>query len=119
MGYEELSRAVRGSGGAAISTNANGTVETDNYAEGQGFSLEPSLTGEAYPLSIDPAFTIEELLLTEVGDIQINITTITGSTFSFMPKSTKISMDTVEMESVEFTDPNGTGAPLFGALVGE
>jgi hypothetical protein len=115
MGGEELTQAVGGSGGTPIRTNTDGTVETDNYAEGAAFDVT------TYPTSIDPTETIQELIITQTGtEITADLTTKTGTVISGLSlRGVTVVLDKVEIDSITFNDPNSTGAPTYGMWVGE
>lgn len=120
MGRKEFTYPVGGAGDSPISTTQTEAFEVDNYDIAEGINFEPSLAGEAYPVTYDPAFTIQELILTDVGDVEMEATTVSGDTVSrFMLKSANLAMDTLSLDSVTFKDPNSTGAPIYGLMVGE
>ncbi|WP_410765790.1 hypothetical protein [Haloferax sp. DFSO60] len=114
MGVEQFSQEVRGSGGI-LATSTQGTVETDNYAHGDAFDFD----GSAYPYSLNPAETIQELIITTAGDIVAHITTTGGDTFDFPLAGSVVAVDKWEIDTVEFRDPNGTAARLAGGWAGE
>lgn len=116
MGSQEFSVPVRGSAGDPISTSAsNGSVETNNYDEGGTIDED----GSAYNYTVDPTETIQELIITECGNIDAEITTTSGTTFTIPLRGATLALDTVSIDSVVFKDPNGTSAALYGAWVGE
>lgn len=114
MGVQEFSQTVRGSGGT-LRTNASGVMETDNYPNGAAFDND----GSAYPYSLNPAETIQELNITSAGDIVARITTTGGDTFDLALAGTTASFDKWEIDSIEFRDPNATGARIAGGWAGE
>lgn len=115
MGSEQFSQAVRGSDGTPVATSATGTIETDNYD--RGVSIDED--GTTYPVAINPAFTVQVLWLTQVGDIEAEIHTNSGDVFT-VPLSGGVGVvDWFEMDKVVFKDPNGTGAELTGAVGGD
>lgn len=112
----EFTQLVGGGDGAPISTNASGTIETDNYTEGAGFDFDGSL----YPYTINPVGqTIQVLHFTDVGAIDMEVTTISGTVFSYPLGGGVGVIDWWEIDSVTFTDPDATGAALGGAWGGE
>ncbi|RYJ12748.1 hypothetical protein ELS19_01360 [Halogeometricum borinquense] len=114
MGVEQFSQTVRGTGGT-LSTNATGTVETDNYPNGDGFDYD----GSAYPYTLNPAETIQELIITIAGDVNMEITTTGGDTFSVPLAGGTGAFEKWEIDSVTFRDPAGTTARLGGGWAGE
>ncbi|MFC7131655.1 MULTISPECIES: hypothetical protein [Salinibaculum] len=120
MGSEQFSQAVRGSGGVPIATNTNGTVETDNYSEGGVFAAGGN-SGNAYPLEVNPAETIQEIIVTQVGDaIVADYTTVSGTTLTDVPLNGRtLTQDTLELDSITLKDPDGTGALTEGWWIGE
>jgi hypothetical protein len=115
----ELSRTVTGDRGSAIRTSEDGSIATDNYAYGDGFEHD----GAAYPYTIKaantPADTLQEIYLTNAGDIDMEITTALGDTFTIRLDGTIGTWSSYEIEEVAFRDPRGTAAPLYGGWAGE
>lgn len=120
MGSEQFSTAVRGSGGRAIQTNAEGVVETNNYGYGEGFEVDPS-NGDTYPHEIDPTTTIEHLRITETGTrIRADLVTTTGDKITDVAlRGATLAEDSIELDSVTLRDPNGTGAATYGYWSGK
>jgi hypothetical protein len=114
MGVEQFSQTVRGTGGT-LATNTSGTVETDNYAHGGSVSDG----APTYPVSMNPAATIQELNIIEAGDVEAEITTTGGDTFTLRLYGGAGSFDKWEIDSVTFRDPRGTGAALVVGWAGE
>ncbi|WP_058826726.1 hypothetical protein [Haloferax sp. Q22] len=114
MGVEQFSQEVRGSGGI-LATSTQGTVETDNYAHGDAFDFD----GSAYPYTLNPAETIQELVITTSGNVIARITTTGGDTFDLPLASGAGSFDKWEIDSLEFRDPNGTTSRIAGGWAGE
>lgn len=119
MGTEEYARPVRGSGGRPIQTSSASAIETNNYKNGGGINLNPANTGESYPLTIDPAFDIEVLHITGSGDIEAEITTVSGNIFTIPLNGGTGVIDWFSMDSITFKDPNATGAKLKGSYGGD
>lgn len=115
MASEQFSVPVRGAGAEPLATTTNGTVQTDNYQAGEAFDFD----GSAYPYSLNPAETIQELLITDAADVIARITTIQGDTFDFPLAGTTGSFEGWEIDSVEFRDPNTTTARVSGGWAGE
>jgi hypothetical protein len=59
------------------------------------------------------------LLITRSADVVAHITTIQGDEFSFPLAGTLGSFEGWEIDSVEFLDPDGTGAAISGGWAGE
>jgi hypothetical protein len=90
-------------------------VTTDSYEYGDGFDYD----GSGYPHTVDPERTIQELLITEAGDIVATITTTSGDTFDFSLAGKEGAFNTWQIDSITFKDPNGTTARLAGGWSGE
>lgn len=122
MGYEENNRTVRGSGGT-LATNTTGVIQTNNYDEGGAFNVDPNTAGYAdYPHTVDPAtFTIQFFKILETGtDIRADIVTKTGVTISNINlRAAGLEEESIEVSSITFRDPNGTGEPTHGYYSGE
>ncbi|RDZ65875.1 hypothetical protein C5B90_05865 [Haloferax sp. Atlit-12N] len=114
MGVDQFSQEVRGSGGT-LATSTQGTVETDNYAHGDGFDFD----GSAYPYTLNPAETIQELVLTKTGNIDMEVTTTGGDTFTIPLAGNVGSFDKWEIDTVTFRDPDATASTLAGGWAGE
>jgi len=92
------------------------TVTTDTYDLGDGFDFD----GAGYPYTVDPSpSTIQELLITEAGDIVAEITTTGGSVFDFSLADKEGAFNSWEIEEVTFKDPKGTTARVAGGWSGE
>jgi len=117
MPSEQFSQAVRGGGGRPIQTTAAGSIQTDNYPSGDGFAFD----GSGYPYTVEASDVdaIQDLLLTEAGDIDMEVETIQGETFSVRLADTVGRWQIWEIQKLTFSDPRGTGAPLYGAWGGE
>lgn len=89
-------------------------VETNAYVDGQAIDED----GSAYPYTVDPAWSIQEINLTDVGDVVAEITTVGGSTFDVPLESRIGSYDHWVVDSITFKDPNNTGHALKGAVAG-
>ena len=116
MASEQFSQAVRGSSGRPISTSESGSMQTDNYEAGDAFDA-----AGGYPVTIEATDinAIQEILLFEAGDIDVEIQTIQGQTFTIRLHKTVGEIDTWEIQQATFSDPRGTGAALSGAWGGE
>ena len=116
MGSKEFAQAVRGSGAEPISTTAASAFEIDKYREGAVFDFD----GSAYDYSVDPTETIQELLITVAPSSELDITTRSGTTIEGFPlNGATLALNTIEIDSVTFKDPNSTTARVAGMWVGE
>jgi len=115
MGSEQFSQAVRGSGGQPIATSAIGSIDTNDYPEGDSGDQN----GSAYPYLINPAETIKEFAFAIVdAEISATITTTSGTSFS-VPIASPTVVDRWDIDSVELTDPNASGARVAWWWAGE
>ncbi|WP_336359052.1 hypothetical protein [Haloarcula sp. CGMCC 1.6347] len=115
MASEQFSQAVRGSSAQPVSVGQTGSLETNDYDNGSGFEHD----GTNYPYSENPAETIHELILTEAGDIDMEITTVGGDTFTVRLSGSTGVFNRWNIDEVTFKDPRGTAAPVFGGWAGE
>jgi hypothetical protein len=100
MGSEQFSQAVRGSGGQPIQTSAIGSIDTNDYPEGD------SGDGSTFPVIINPPETIKELAFAIVSaEVSATITTVSGTTFD-IPVASPVVVDRWDIDEVEITDPN-------------
>jgi hypothetical protein len=105
---------VEGTDGV-LTTSTVGSIETDNYTLGDGFDFD----GGSYPYSVDPTATIQELVITTAGNVEAEITTDGGSTFTLPLAGGSGAFDKWSIASVTFRDPENTGARLAGGWAGE
>ena len=112
--HEQNAQTVRGSGGT-LRTATTGVMETDNYSHGAEFDED----GSAYPYTVNPAEVIQEWYITSAGDVIAEVTTTGGDTFPFPLAGTVGAYDKWEVDSITFTDPKGTQAPIRGGWAGE
>ncbi|MBV0903917.1 hypothetical protein [Haloarcula salina] len=115
MASEQFSQAVRGSSAEPVNVGQTGSIETNDYDNGDGFQHD----GSSYPYSHNPAGTIQELILTEAGDIDMEVTTVGGDTFSLRLAGSTGVFNRWNIDSVTFRDPRGTAAPVYGGWAGE
>lgn len=116
MPAEQFSAPVRGAAGTPLQTTEQGSMQTDNYDHGGAFEFD----GTAYPYTVDPVDRlIQEVMLTDAGDIDMTVETIHGDTFTVRLADTVGRWQIWEIESLTFEDPRGTAAPLYGAWGGE
>lgn len=118
MPAEQFAQAVRGSGGRPIQTSPGGAIETDNYTEGG--SIGPTA---AYPLEVNPAATIQELVITTTGNqIVADIETVSADESDDLDgvplQGATLALDTVEVDAITFRDPEGSGVETAGFWVG-
>lgn len=92
-------------------------MQTDNYEAGAGFEFD----GSNYPYEITAGSVnaIQEVILSQVGDVDMVIDTVQGDTISLRLDGAYGRYQTWEMETVTFYDPRATGAALYGAWGGE
>jgi hypothetical protein len=64
MGSEQFSQAVRGSSAEPVSVGQTGSLETNDYDNGDAFDA----SGADLPLAVNPAETIHELIVTRSPD---------------------------------------------------
>jgi len=74
--------------------------------------------GSAYPYTVSPGATIKELAVDPGAEIAAEITTTGGDTFT-VPVTGKVIWDRWDIDSVEFQDPDATGARLIWWWAGE
>jgi hypothetical protein len=115
MASEQFSQAVRGSGGQPIATSAIGSIDTNDYAEGDAGDED----GSSYPYSINPAETIKEFAFAIVGaEIEAVVTTTSGTSFT-VPIASPTVVDRWDIDSVELQDPSGNAARIAWWWAGE
>jgi len=115
MGNEQFTQAVTGEAGTAIQTAPNGSIQTDNYEE--IVSVEDD--GSGYPITVDPSFVIQETAVIELGDVDAEITTASGTTQTVRLHGKPLVLNTVVTEQVVFRDPRNTNAKLTALFIGE
>ena len=115
MGSQQFSQAVRGGAAEPVGVSGVGSLETDDYDYGDAFDVD----GSAYPYLINPAETIQQLVITESGDVDARITTNGGDTFDLRLRGGTGAFDRWNIDSIEFRDPRGTAAALSGGWAGE
>jgi len=102
---------IDGSNERAVSVSTS--VQTDTYARGDSFD------GVAFPYTIDPAETVQQVLLSIVGaEIAVEVTTTDGDVVS-IPVDTKTTLDSYSAEKVVLRDPNNNTPRVAGAWAGE
>jgi len=117
MGAEQFSTPVRGASGSPISVAQTGTIETDNYSHGDAVSASDA---SDYPLTVNPAAVIQELIVTQSApELTLTVTTTGGDTYEMFAGGTLGARDKTEIDSVEITDPTGSGAAFSAEWAGE
>lgn len=99
-------------------------IVTETQIDAQAATTYPrgdvlQVDGTAYPYTVDPEETIEELLIHNVGaQIDAVITTTGGSQFA-IPIDNPAVFNRWAVEKVQFVDPNNTSAQLAVSWAGE
>lgn len=116
MGVPQFNQTVAGQGGT-LQTTTTGVIETDNYADGG--EIEAPAT-DAYPVSLNPAETIQEFIVTQNhADLETEIHTTSGDVFqAFRGGSTGV-RDKWEIDKIVVSDPTGSGATYTAEWAGE
>lgn len=118
MASEQFSQAVRGSNGEPVATNATGTLETNDYPNGDAVQVDPS-DGDSYPVTVNPAETIHEIVLLSAPDVDLEVTTTEGDNFSLRLDGASGTLDRWKVDEFTIRDPRGTGALFSGGWAGE
>lgn len=117
MGSQQGSQAIRGSSAEPVGVSQTGSIETNDYDHGSEFDVEG--TG-AYPHTINPAETIDELLIMTSGTkIVASITTTGGDVIDLPLVGGEGSIDSYNIDEVTLKDPDGTGDRTAGGWAGE
>jgi len=117
MGAEQFSTPVRGASGTPISVAQTGTIETDNYSTGGAASGEQAAD---YPININPAVVIQELVVTQnSADANIEIHTTGGDVFYAFRGASLGSRDKIEIDKIVISDPQGAGPTTSVEWYGE
>lgn len=115
MGSEQFSQAVRGSGGQPVATSAIGSLDTNDYPEGDASDED----GTTYPVTINPAETIKEIGFQIVdGEIAIDVTTVSGTTFT-VPVASPSVYDKWDIDEITLRDPDNNGGRVAWWWAGE
>jgi len=116
MASEQYSQAVRGSAGRPLSVSpSTGSIETNEYGDGE------STVSDTYPIQVDPDFIIEELLIFAIPDDKVvNLTLENGNTVNGIePNAQTVVIDTLEIDSAEVTDPEGSQGETSITVIGD
>lgn len=107
MGRPQFTMPVQNSQGNELDTSTT-------YPNGGDFNK----AGGTYPYTLNPAETIQELVVTKVGDIEMDITTTGGQVVTVDLDSPAV-FNRWEIDSVDFRDPNNTSAQLAASWAGK
>lgn len=115
MGKQEFATPVRGSGAEPIQTNAKGSIETNNYTDGAVAS------GSTYPLSKNPGFIVQHMVVTEnPGGKTLDLTLSDGSTITGIPLGKgNLVVTALEVDSLTVNDANASGGTTSILLMGD
>lgn len=114
MASDEFSQAVRGSSAEPVSVGQTGSLETNDYDNGAGFDSD----GSTYPLEVNPAEVIHELVITTAPEDGVaTITTVGGDTFDLALAGGSGSFDRWNIDSVTFDSESG--GRIAGGWAGE
>lgn len=102
MGSEEFSTAVRGSTGDPVSVSNQGSLDTNDYPNGNARDED----GSAFSYTENPSETIKEFGFTIIGaEIDVEVTTVGGDTFTF-PLDAVATFDRWDVDKLVLKDPN-------------
>jgi len=102
---------IDGSNERAVTVSTS--VQTDTYDRGDDFD------GTAYPYTLDPEETIQQVLLSIVKtEVDIEITTTDGDIVT-IPVNSKSSIDSYSADKVEIKNPNDATKRVAGGWAGE
>lgn len=114
MASEQFSQAVRGSSAEPVSVGQTGSLETNDYDNGDGFDA----SGGELPKSVNPAETIHELTFTVTPDDGVaTITTVSGDTFDLPLAGGTGSFNRWNIDKVVLKSPGG--GRIAGGWAGE
>jgi hypothetical protein len=104
---------IDGSNERAVTVSTS--VQTDTYERGDSFDTADSAS---YPITIDPAETIQHVLLSIVGgEVDVEVTTTDGDVVT-IPVDGKATIDSFSAEKVVIRD-GGTTPRVAGGWAGE
>lgn len=118
MPSEQFAQAVRGSGTQPIQTNAQGTMETDNYGNGGDFAAGGE-TGNTFPFPINPAALMQEVTFTEAGKHVAEFHLTGGDVVELRLEDAVGVWDKWETDKLVLRDPKGNGNLICGGWAGE
>jgi len=107
---------IRIDGSNERSVNVSGAVQSNTYDRGDSFDTSES---DSYPITIDPAETVEQVLLSIVGgEVEVKLETEDGDVVT-LPIDAKATIDSYSSESVTISDPGGNAPRVAGGWAGE
>lgn len=115
MGVEQFTQAVAGRSGSPIETAPNGTIQTDNYGDLEVIDTD----GANYPVSRNPAFTVQEVVVHRSGNVELDVTTVNGVSKTIPLHGSVLTLDTISIDKLTVRDPNATMEPTTVVLIGE
>ncbi len=115
MGVEQFTQAVSGQSGSAIETAPSGTIQTDNYGDLTVIETD----GSQYPVSRNPAFVIQEVVVHRSGNVELEIDTVNEVTETIPLHGSVLTIDTISIDKLTVRDPGGTMEPVTMVLIGE
>jgi hypothetical protein len=105
---------IDGSNERAVTVSTS--VQTDTYDRGDSFDTGD---GDSFPIELNPAETIQHVLLPIVGgEVEVEGTTTDGATVT-IPVDGKATIDSYSFESVTITDASGSAPRVAGGWAGE
>jgi len=105
---------IDGSNERAVTVSTS--VQTDTYDRGGEFDTGAA---DSYPVTIDPAETVQHVLLSIVGgEVEVEVTTEDGDVVT-IPVDTRNTIDSYAAESVTISDPSGSAPRIAGGWAGE
>lgn len=117
MGNRQFARTVRGTDGI-VATNQTGTMETNDYPNGDDVVIDPN-NGDSYPVSVNPAETIHEIIVNSAGDVQLEVHTIDGDVINMRLDGASGAYNRWKVDKFVVSDPRSTGALFSGGWAGE
>ena len=115
MGVEQFTQAVSGQSGSAIETAPSGTIQTDNYGDLTVIETD----GSQYPVSRNPAFVVQEVVVHRSADVELEIKTVNEVNETIPLHGSVLTLDTISIDEVVVRDPNDTLEPVTVVLIGE
>ncbi|WP_363467836.1 hypothetical protein [Halogeometricum borinquense] len=114
MGVPQFATDVRTAENTMVETVVSNTVSTNDYPAGGVIDTNT----DALPATVNPTTTIQELVVVASNKHVATITTTGGDTFD-VPLLGAGAFDSWEIESVEFSDPTGSGGRLVVTWAGD
>jgi hypothetical protein len=114
MGSEQFSQAVRGSSAEPVSVGQTGSLETNDYDNGDAFDV----SGADYPAAVNPPETIHELIVTRSPDDgSVEIHTVGGDVFELSLAGGTGSFDRWNIDKIVLK--SASGGRIAGGWAGE